>query len=62
MRRPIVGLISNYNHNYLFGSSVHQMGSVINRIQLIGGEVSRLGAHTCVSPLTLGLTNQSKRG
>ena len=22
MRRPIVGLISNYNHNYLFGSSV----------------------------------------
>jgi hypothetical protein len=25
MCRPIVGLISNYNHNYLFGSSVVQM-------------------------------------
>ncbi len=37
---------------------IHQMGSVINRIQLMRGEVSQLGAHTCVSPLTLGLTNQ----
>ena len=31
MRRPIVGLISNYNHNYLFGSSVEIFQNIENR-------------------------------
>jgi hypothetical protein len=41
---------------------VHQMGSVVNRIQLMGVEVviSLRAAHTCVNPLILGSINLSK--
>ena len=42
---------------------VHQMGSVVNRIQAMGIEVIHIpAACTFVSQLTLGLTNLSKQG
>jgi hypothetical protein len=43
---------------------VHQMGSVVNRIQAMGIQVSTFpqAVRTFVSPSTLGLTSQSKQG